>query len=169
MKRYQPVATTLSILLACTLGGAALADDDDELELSAKLRGSNEVPVPVETDTRGRAVFEVDEYGDSIDYRLTIRRATNILGAAGAHIHCGGPDVNGPVAVFLAGVHPGGLQGTVRVRGTLTDQNILDPSCGATIAELIDSMVAGDTYVNVHSLDNPGGEVRGQIGLDDDD
>ena len=39
------------------------------------------------------------------------------------------------------------------------------------IAELVDSMEAGDTYVNVHSIANPGGEIRGQISnnTDDDD
>jgi hypothetical protein len=71
----------------------------------------------------------------------------------------------------LAGPVPGGFDGKVRVQGTLTDANIVNTACGSTISEIVDSMLAGNAYVNVHSAANPGGEVRGQIenkGGDDD-
>ena len=82
---------------------------------------------------------------------------------AGAHIHCAPEGENGPVATFLAGAFPGGLDGKVEIEATLTDANIINPACGSTLAELVQAMEAGNTYVNVHSAANPGGEVRGQI------
>ncbi len=101
--------------------------------------------------------------GDTIEFKLDIRNADGILGAAGAHIHCAPGGANGPVVAFLAGVVPGGFDGKVKLDATLTAANIVNPACGADIALLAESMRAGDTYVNVHSIDFPGGEVRGQI------
>ena len=34
---------------------------------------------------------------------------------------------------------------------------------GMTILDLVAQMEAGQTYVNVHTVENPGGEIRGQI------
>jgi hypothetical protein len=48
-------------------------------------------------------------------------------------------------------------------RGPLTNTNITNALCGATIADLVQSMQDGTTYVNVHTVVNPGGEIRGQI------
>ncbi len=35
-----------------------------------------------------------------------------------------------------------------------------------TINDLLDEMQRGNTYVNVHTVANPGGEIRGQIEAD---
>lgn len=95
---------------------------------------------------------------------MKITNGNDILGVAGAHIHCAPAGANGPVVAFLAAPVPGGFDGKVDVGATLTNANIINPACGATVAELLDAMAAGDTYVNVHSPAFPGGEVRGQIG-----
>jgi hypothetical protein len=132
----------------------------DEASFRAELSGANEVP-PVETNTTGEARFTVR--GDTIDFELEIVNADNIFGVAGAHIHCAPAGENGPVVAFLAGAVPGGFDGSVEVKATLTEANIVNPACGVDIAELVESMSNGDTYVNTHSPDHPGGEARGQI------
>lgn len=129
----------------------------------ADLSGDQEVP-PVVTDTSGKANFHADRAETEIRFRLSLKNGEDLLGVAGAHIHCAAAGANGPVVAFLAAAVPGGLDGKVDIRATLTDANIVNPACGSTIAELLDSMQAGNTYVNVHSVGNPGGEVRGQIG-----
>lgn len=44
---------------------------------------------------------------------------------------------------------------------TAPDEGI---GCGwETLADVLEAMRSGDTYVNVHTVDNPPGEVRGQI------
>lgn len=129
----------------------------------ASLSGAEEVP-PVATDTSGKASFHANQAETEISFRLKIKNGDDILGAAGAHIHCAPAGANGPVVAFLAAAVPGGFDGNVEVGATLTDANIINPACGATVAELLDAMAAGDTYVNVHSPTFPGGEIRGQIG-----
>lgn len=156
----------LAILLATLLAVAVLvAAGNDGPSFKATLTGDAEVP-PVATDTSGKATFHANEDETEIRYTLKVKDGIDILAVAGAHIHCAPAGSNGPVIAFLAGAHPGGLDGKLKVSATLTDANIINPAtgCGATIAELLDAMAAGDTYVNVHSAANPGGEVRGQIG-----
>ncbi|NIR51495.1 CHRD domain-containing protein [candidate division KSB1 bacterium] len=142
-------------------------DEDDDLEFKVVLSGDQEVP-PVTTTTTGEAKFEVNSAQTRIKFELEIKDAVDILAVAGAHIHCAPANQNGPIVAFLAGEVPGGFDGEVEIEGTLTDANITDDACGATIADLVQSMKDGNAYVNVHSAANPAGEVRGQFGRDED-
>ena len=159
------ITLIIVIVTVLALAGAAQGRPKQfsESDFKAELSGDAEVP-PVQTDTSGEAKFITHD--DAIDFELEIDDAVDILGAAGAHIHCAPVGENGPVVVFLAGVVPGGLDGTIELKATLTEANIVDTACGETIAELIESMRDGNTYVNVHSIANQAGEVRGQIAQD---
>lgn len=159
MKKLIALIAAVAAMMALS-GVAQGSGGFDEADFRAELSGAAEVP-PVETDTAGEAKFIVR--GDSIDFELEIVDADAILGFAGAHIHCAPAGVNGPVVAFLAGEVAGGFDGTVEVKATLTEANIVNDACGATVAELVESMRSGDTYVNAHSPDHQGGEVRGQI------
>lgn len=159
--RRLTLAMAVGLVALLALSGTAVGTPV-EADFEAELTGAEEVP-PVATATTGEARFDVNEAETAIRYELEVQQATDILGAAGAHIHCAPAGQNGPVVVFLAGALPGGLDGQVEIKATLTQANIVNDSCGATIAELVDSMEAGNTYVNAHSPAHPGGEVRGQI------
>ena len=153
-KRLLLSAAAISLLpiTAMAAGNAFKAD----------LSGAQEVP-PVMTETSGTAKFRVNADNSEIVVDLTVSDGDDLLGVAGAHIHCALAGQNGPVAVFLAGSQPTGLDGDLRLRITISNENILNPVCGATIGELVQSFRAGLAYVNVHSVANPGGVVRGQI------
>lgn len=156
------IISVVSVAALVTLTTAAYGGSVNfsEADFKAELAGSNEVP-PVETDTTGEAKFTV--LGDAIDFELEVEDAVDILGAAGAHIHCAPAGQNGPVVVFLAGPVSGGFDGELEVKSSLTAANIVDDACGATVGELVQSMRDGNTYVNVHSTAHPSGEIRGQI------
>lgn len=162
--------TTLALSVFALMLYAGNVGAGNELEFEAELSGAQEVP-PVDTRVKGEANFEVDEYYTAIEYSVKVKtrgEVVGLLGAAGAHIHCAPAGQNGPVVAFLAGVVSGGLDGTVKFSATLTGNNIINDACGASIADLVNSMSSGLTYVNVHSLANPSGEVRGQIQPEDD-
>jgi hypothetical protein len=154
------------IVLVLALGGSAVAsgdyDGEFDREFKAKLTGAEEVP-PVDTAARGQVQFHVNRDQTQIEFNLKIERATAILSAAGAHIHCAPAGTNGPVVAFLAGPVTGGFNGKVEIKATLTAANITNPACGATIADLVQSMTNGNTYVNAHSVAHPTGEIRGQV------
>jgi hypothetical protein len=135
---------------------------------TADLTGAAERPTPVVTDVVGKAEIEFSEDLSSASFELTVENA--VFGTPNrkitqAHIHCGGPEIAGPVVVFLAGFHSNGwnVDGAWVENAAFTQDNIVNTSCGATMSTLRDSIAAGNTYVNAHSVANPGGEVRGQL------
>lgn len=132
------------------------------INFNVTLSGDNEVP-PVATDTSGSAILHVDSNLSEIRFKLDVRDADSVLGAAGSHLHCAPAGANGPVVAFVAGSFPPGYDGNLQLRATLTDASIINPACGASIAELVDSMLDGNVYLNVHSTDHPGGVIRGQV------
>ena len=146
--RYAPLAALAAALLLAA-APPALAQS-----FTAPLAGANEVPA-VETDARGTAVAVIAADGVTVTVTggfsgLESDYNTNI----GSHLHRGGPDENGPVFQPLTP----DLSDDLRSGTWEAEDNTytLRPS-------LVDSLRAGLVYVNVHSVDNPGGEVRGQL------
>jgi hypothetical protein len=126
----------------------------------AILEGSEEVP-PVRTDAFGFAKFKVSRDERRIGYRLTVNNLDNFTQA---HIHLGRRGVNGPVVVFLFGpADPGISVNKGVVEGIITADDLVGPLMGQSLSDLIELMRDGKTYVNAHTVQNPDGEIRGQI------
>ena len=92
----------------------------------------------------------------------------NIENVHMAHIHLGQAGENGPVVVWLYPEGPppqviaGRFQGAL-TEGVITAENLVGQLAGSEIKDLIEEIRAGNAYVNVHTTQNPGGEIRGQI------
>lgn len=130
----------------------------------ANLKGENEVPA-VETDAQGQTIFQVSRDGSAIHYRLIV---ANIENVHMAHIHLGAAGVNGPVVVWLypEGPPPQPIEGRfqgVLAEGTITADNLVGELEGEELDALIELMETEEVYVNVHTVQNPPGEIRGQI------
>lgn len=135
--------------------------------------GSLEVPA---RDTKGQAqaIFHLSKDRTEVQYKLI---ASNIDNVVQAHIHSGGPGVNGGIIVFLYGLvaSGGGRTDGVLSQGTFTEDDFVAPFKGElTLDELVEMMDSDLAYVNVHTNDGvaptntgpgdfPGGEVRGDI------
>lgn len=133
----------------------------------ASLHGRYEIP-PNDSKGAGVATFDIADDWSSIDFRLV---ATNIDGVTQAHIHCGTPDVNGPVVVFLYGFNAEGVSPTgILSEGTITNANVIPrpdsaacPGGVADLADVIEKIQNGGAYANVHTIVLPAGEIRGNI------
>lgn len=128
----------------------------------SQLAGSNEVPA-VASDGTGFAAFSSNAAQTALDYTLLTHGLTDVTQA---HIHIGGPDVNGPVAVFLFGfADPAVTSDGILAQGTITEGDLIptDDVFDGTMATLMDHLRAGTAYVNVHTVANPPGEIRGTI------
>lgn len=110
--------------------------------LGATLTGTQETP-PVATTAVYAASFTLDPAG-TLEYQIVPAQGRLSGPVVAAHLHEGGPGVVGPPLITLANT----LTGSV-------------PVDAAQIATLL----AGGFYVNLHTAANPGGEVRGQVGL----
>ena len=135
-------------------------------EFGATMSGGEEVP-RVTTEAGADAAFEVD--GGTLKFRLEatgpIRRAQQ------AHIHLGARGQNGPIVAFLLPFNPAGVdfeEGADIAEGTLTDADVIErPGFDGTVASLVERMRQGRAYVNLHTVANPGGEIRGQAVVSD--
>jgi hypothetical protein len=153
-----------ALSLAMVATGLAVS----QFNFSTQLRGENERPVPVETQGHGQAMVKIAKDGESINFKLI---TVKLDGITQAHIHCGGPEDAGPVVAFLFGfVAEGVTQNGLLSSGTISASNIIPrpdsaacPGGVANLDDLIAKIQSGQAYVNVHTLEFPAGEVRGQL------
>lgn len=127
-------------------------------EFAANLTGQDEVP-SVDTQAMGQAIFVlVQPTNKTIDFHVN---ATGIQAVTQAHIHSGSPGKNGPIVVTLFTLNP--VQDGVTINGSIASNNLEGPMQGKTVADLIDAIKNNTAYVNVHTEQNPNGEIRGQL------
>jgi CHRD domain len=135
-------------------------------DFDARLTGASEVP-PVQTNASGFADLDVEmEDGQRVvDYHLYV---SNIDRVTQAHIHQGNSSENGPIIVplFNASAPTGPVTGQL-AEGHITPANFVGPIQGMQLDDLIALMQNGTAYVNVHTEQNPQGEIRGTVLLDD--
>ena len=116
--------------------------------LTAVLDARQEVPRPrgVGSDARGSFVGKLVRRGagGTLSWRLTFRGLSGK--ATGAHVHLGKRGRPGPVALALCGPCRTGTRGSAKAS-----------------ARTVQALLAGGAYVNVHTAQNPAGEIRGQI------
>lgn len=148
---------SLASLALLALVGATVADQSTNFV--AHLAGENEVPA-VATKATGQAVFMFDEDAGSLHYKLVVANIDDVMQA---HIHAAPAGTNGAVVAFLYGPGPAQSQSGVLAEGTIMADDLVGPLAGQPLSALIDLMRADGAYVNVHTMANPGGEIRGQI------
>jgi CHRD domain-containing protein len=157
---------------------STIAFTDGFKKIREFLRGFEEVPV-VSTGADGEFHATISNDGTQIQYELSYEDLESAVQQA--HIHLGQKSVNGGITVFLCtnlGNGPVGTQpcppSPATITGTITAADVSPPIPATAaaraqglntgeMAELLRAMRAGKTYVNVHTTDRPGGEIRSQI------
>lgn len=131
---------------------SAFAQDQ---KFTATLSGQDEVP-PTNSQATGMAEFTV--IGDSVGYTVN---ASNMQGVTAGHIHSGKQGENGPVVVTL--FKNESPSNEVSETGSITPDKLEGPMAGKQLTDLASAMSNGDTYVNIHTEQNPNGDIRGQL------
>ncbi len=126
------------------VAAAALAVSTGALaqQMNLKLGGAAEVP-PVTTSAAGTGAITV-----GADRSISGAVTTTGMKGTMAHIHVGAAGANGPVAIPL--VQDGEGKWSVPAGRKLDEAQY-------------EAFKAGKLYVNVHSAQHPGGEVRAQL------
>jgi hypothetical protein len=165
MERWKRalVLASLSVPLAIGVSGPATAQEGSTLEVTAHLTGFPETP-SISTPARGD--FKASVHRDSIDFEL---RYENLQAPVTvSHIHFGQRHVAGGISAFLCG---GGGKPACPQSGTVTGRIVAADVVGpdnqgiapGELSELIRAIQVGAAYANVHSVQFPAGEIRGQI------
>jgi uncharacterized protein (UPF0548 family) len=124
--------------------------------LSAVLSGAQEVP-PVAGAATGSATVTVHDSRTLIEVTLNV---SNLSDITAAHIHLGKGGVNGPVLLPLATA-----SFTSPLQRGLTAADFTAGTGGlASFADVAQAILEGRTYINVHTTQQPGGAIRGQVG-----
>jgi hypothetical protein len=161
----------LALVLVLGLGGgmilgASAGAGTGSLSFQAALSGYSEVPA-ISTTATGTFSATVTANPTTIHYELTYSNLSSM--ASGAHIHFAQADVNGGIVAFLCG---GGGKPTCPATGGTVSGDIVAADILAVTTqgiatgemnEVLRAMVRGVSYVNVHSANFGGGEIRGQV------
>lgn len=137
-------STNLNLGFLQSAQGFFIADSSDAPAVTrfvAHLNGSQETPL-VKTSATGESTLTLNS-NNSLTCSVTTNDTRN---ATAAHIHLASAGIAGPIIIPLNG-------------GPTTW------SCPSTplTAEQLTALQEGRLYVNVHTVDHPNGEVRGQI------
>jgi hypothetical protein len=119
----------------------------------AHLVSDQETP-PNASPAQGEVIMHLNADG-TVSYRLIVANITNVFMA---HIHVAPRGVPGPIKQWLypsSGPPP-------QLRPGRTDGTLAQGTFMPTPA-LLAAIENGDAYVNVHTLQHPGGEIRGQL------
>jgi hypothetical protein len=157
-RRFVTTAGLAGAALAGTGVAAGRRRSGGNRNFRTHLSGDEEVP-PVDTDAQGQAGFQLNRAGDELQYKLVV---ANIEDVVASHIHCAPAGANGPVGVTLFGGGPTSDPGTL-AEGAITEPDDGNGCGWETLADVVEAMENGETYVNVHTVANPPGEIRGQI------
>jgi len=125
-----------------------------ETHFFASPDGSQEVP-PVLTAGTGTASVNITCEGTEAEYVITVNGLTGPITAA--YFQNAGAGANGPVARTFTSDFVGNTASGV---WSVLDSEPLTPA-------LVHELIAGNIYLNIHTTQNPDGEVRGQLILDD--
>ncbi|HYB97116.1 MAG TPA: CHRD domain-containing protein [Vicinamibacterales bacterium] len=128
---------------------------------TASLSGGNEVP-GVLTGSAGSATVTWNAATSAGTYRVDVFNMP--VGTTAAHIHVGAIGVSGPVVINFT-VPAGGISNDYGLTGTFGCSDVVVRAAQGinSCEDFVQALMLGNTYVNVHSTANPGGEIRGQL------
>ena len=157
--------------------GPTTTGQDRQLALTL-LNGGEEVPArPTRAD--GHTILTLSDDGQSMAFEVYVNNITNVTQA---HIHLAPKGTNGGIVVWFyphvtsTAALPGGdgpFTGLL-AKGTFTAADFRGSLAGQPMSALVDAILAGNAYANVHTDDGvgaantgpgdfPGGEIRGQL------
>jgi len=136
MAPFRLTVIRAAVFTACALCAAGAVAE------TLQLTGAQEVP-PNASQATGTGDITIDADGN-----VSGKVSTPTIQGKMAHIHVGAPGKAGPPIITLTGGDPG----TWSV-----------PQGAKLNAEQMAAWKAGNLYVNVHTAEHPGGEVRAQL------
>ncbi len=132
-----------------------------QVQLNATLHGGSEAPNKVNTGALGTAIVFVDT--TNLEMTVTVEVFNLPAGATGGHIHVGAEGTAGAVIFDLTPT--AGTTGDFTLRQRLSSANLVVRAAQGinTMADAIQALTGGNCYVNIHTSNNPAGEIRGQL------
>jgi hypothetical protein len=151
MTRFHLLAGGLALAFAlAAVGGAAARSQATTVRIVGNMNAAQEVPAPKGDVSSASGTFTAtltkSGTGATMAWKLEF---SNLSGnAIAAHVHVAAVGVAGPVRVPLCAPCSSGVTGSANI-----DSAVLD------------AILSGNAYVNVHTPTNPAGEIRDQLAI----
>ncbi|MDF1664459.1 MAG: CHRD domain-containing protein [Planctomycetota bacterium] len=151
------IAIALLSLSACSNSSSSNAGTAfSPTVFTAALSGTQMSP-PVTSSAKGEGSVIVSQNQDSIAIAL---KSTGLTNVDKVHLHLGFCGEDGPVLFNLLETQSFADDFSITVT-----QADLKPFANLSFAEAINAIRSGQTYLKVHTSQNPDGEIRGQLGV----
>ena len=157
-----------NVLIACAaaagLSVLPAVASAQTVDMVATLSGSQETPAPgVNTGASGSANVQIDVPSEELSVSLSVFNLVSPTTAA--HIHVAPPGSAGPVVLDFP--LPAGRTGDIKIEFRLHRVNVRPQAAIGilTMTDVIQAILTGNAYVNVHTQANGAGEIRGQLTL----
>ncbi len=136
--------TIISIIFLYTLSYS-----QSSIMFTAKMDGTQETPA-VTTTATGTGTFVLNSSGTQLSYNITVNGLSGSI--TGSHFHNAASGVSGGVvkSITFTGNSAAGIWSSTDASQPLTDL-------------LLNELLKGRLYVNVHTSANTAGEIRGQV------
>ncbi|HTH24843.1 MAG TPA: CHRD domain-containing protein [Vicinamibacterales bacterium] len=156
MRRLSLAIAGLFILVASSQAQA------QTITFNASLNGGNE-PVVVVTGSVGSAVVTWNTATKAGTYRVDVYNMP--VATTASHIHAGAIGAGGPVIINFTVPGANAISNDFGFSGTFgcSDVTVRAPQGINSCEDFEQALLMNNTYVNVHSTANPGGEIRGQL------
>lgn len=144
-RTLRACAIVLFVTTFATMGRAQVT------VLRASLDGGQEVP-PSGSLASGELAMSIDQSTNLFNLAVFVKGIA-LTDLTGSHIHLAPAGVNGPIIVDLDAsqwFESGGAIGRTILEGSFPAANVA-------------ALLSEGTYINVHTTQFPGGEIRGQI------
>ena len=142
----------------------------ENLHFNSFLWSGFEVP-PVASNAYGYSSYKLREKGTTLKFNnWTTLSARKIVAA---HLHLGGEGENGPVvaSLFTDENRAERVKSTryhwirSNITGAIQTGDLSGPLAGQPLDALVAEIKSGNIYINIHTKQHPGGEIRGQLNL----
>ena len=155
----KPLFISILVLVVLTLVIGVAAASESRTVFRTHLAGPD-------SDGHGNAIVVFKDDNSELKYKLIVNGLTDTIMA---HIHVApAPGENGPPVLWLypdgppPQLIPGQFNGLLG-SDSATSADLTGAANVSTLAELRAAIEEGRAYVNVHTVANPGGEIRGTL------
>ena len=140
--------------------GIATSAQAQVIRLSATLTGGQETPL-VLTGAYATAAVTVDMGTQTVTWSIDVFNLPS--GINNAHFHVAPVGIAGPTVVNIP--FPANVSNDFNLSGSATSANlnVRGDQGIRSWEDFIQSLVGGQTYLNIHTNVNGGGEIRGQV------
>lgn len=130
------------------------------IRFTAELSGGNETPV-VLTGAFAFATVELNVATQTVSWVIDVFNLPS--GINNAHFHVGAPGIAGPTVVNIPFTATQSNDFRLTGSATAANLNVRGDQGIRSWEDFLQSLQGGQTYLNIHTAVNGGGEIRGQV------